>query len=724
MNKKLTLSILLVSLLMLIFTACQGQKAVSKIEITEGLIKEYNLGETPDFSSVRALITYNDGTTKSVSHSDLTFGALDTSTVGKKNLTISYEGFSLNVAINVKGNSLDSGSGQPSDPSKLTVTAVSLPESLALWNSNKKEFKNQNYNYVIGDDNPFRFTLKLSVYTASGERVDVASYTSVSAVYLTGSDTPLSGDELAKYVSIDEENNTFDFTETAVGRTFTISTRPRDYVEGREEEMTKSINVAIVDGYNVYEAYELNYITNSDAFDFSETNANETRTQVQIVDDFLRNEKNATRPDRLNAIVIHNNLVIEKTDIPREYFLDGNRDNDFYDYMSVFIHALNDTQKIFTIHGNYFAIYSYNLPCVVEEGVANQDNMVSNALLFRFTVDVDMDKNYDHTKYTTNIRNLMLVDNDPKSDNEATAKKAMLGIIAIKTLGHVINVDNVNVQAFYISLVAERDYHTVNIKDSIFYNSYQNHIHLAADNPAQENDDEPLANGYPRLTLNVTNSSVTQSGGPAIIAQTIKPTVTKNKHSGALVNLSNDSVVESWVSGDEAWFKALMLTSFSSQIKNFDLYTKKEDSTFVKEEIKNVNGDKKTFKLMNIVMVNLLVPDMDGGIDGAINQVLGSTDVDGKLVIDGTTVMDMDDYVYNGKSSNYGNPIVSDIKSQSTDAHVFTTTSGGVAYPNPDKPGYLKTEAGNIGATSANDYLTLYFYSMAIVFGNYHPVGN
>ncbi|MBQ8321060.1 MAG: bacterial Ig-like domain-containing protein [Clostridia bacterium] len=722
MNKKLTISILLALLLTLLFTACQGQKAVSGIEITGGLISEYSLNDTPDFSKVQAKVTYNDGTAKNVGFSDLTFGAIDTTTVGTKQLTITYEGFILNVAITVKGNSLDSGADDTVDPSALFVTGTSLPESLALWSTNRGEFKNQTNGYVVGDDNSFYFTLKLSVYSGAGEKVNVTSYTSVSTVRLLGSDTVLTGEELDKYVTIDESKNAFDFTDAAVGKSFIISSRPRDYVEGKEEEMTKSFTVTVVDGYNVYEAYELNYITNSDTFDFSETNENETRTQVEIVDDFLRNEKNATRPESLNAIIIHNNLVIEKTDIPREYFLDGNRDNELYDFMSIFIHALNDTQKTFTIHGNYFAIYSYNLPCVVEEGVANQDNMVSNAQLFRFLVDVDMDKNFDHTKYTTNVKNLMLVDNDPKSNVEANAKKAMLGIAAMKTYCHVINLDNVKVQAFYISIIAERDYHTVNIKDSIFYNSYQNHIHLAANNHCQEDDEEPLANGYPRLTLNVKSSSITQSGGPAIISQTIDPALNKNKYSGALVNISDDTTIESWVSGDEAWFKALSINVLSTNIKLLNPSFLKQNSSFVKEEIKIVGGKQEKLTLMNIVMVNLLVPDMSGGIDGAINQVLGSGNVDGKLIIGGTTVMDMDDSVYNGKPIKYGSPTVSDLKESSPELRVFTTTNGGVAYTTT--MGTLNIEEGDISAKSENDFLTLYFYSMAIVFGNYHPVGN
>ena len=166
----------------------------------------------------------------------------------------------------------------------------------------------------------------------------------------------------------------------------------------------------------------------------------------------------------------------------------------------------------------------------------------------------------------------------------------------------------------------------------------------------------------------------------------------------------------------------MSINVLSTNIKLLNPSFLKQNSSFVKEEIKIVGGKQEKLTLMNIVMVNLLVPDMSGGIDGAINQVLGSGNVDGKLIIGGTTVMDMDDSVYNGKPIKYGSPTVSDLKESSPELRVFTTTNGGVAYTTT--MGTLNIEEGDISAKSENDFLTLYFYSMAIVFGNYHPVGN
>lgn len=714
MKKRLIITLVLAILITLVCTACQGQLAVNKIEITEGLKTEYALNEKPDFSSVKAVVTYNDGSAKSVTASELTFSELDTSRAGTKLLTVTYDGYALNVSITVKGASIDS-----IDPSSAYTVFAHLPESLALWNTNKAEFKNQNYPYVIGDDNNFYFTLKLTLIdNETKKKTDITSYTSVSTVTVTGESAPLEGDELAKFVTIDEEKNAFDFTEAAIGRTFTITTRPKDY-EDQADKLTKSLTVMIVDGYNIYKAYELNYITNCDHFDFTETNPDEQRNQIQIVDDFLKNEKNATRPENINGIVLHNNLTIERTDIPSEYFLNSNRNNDLYEFISVFIHELTETHKTFTLNGNFFAIYSHNLPCVVPQGVGNQDNIVSNAQLFRFLSDADKDKNYDHTQYVTNIKNLMLVDDDPRSDQSADVNKAMLGIAAIKTYGNVVNIDNVNIQSYYISLIAERDYHTINIKNSKFHNSFQNNIHLLSSNHVQDDDDEePLAKEeYPRLTLNVVSSSITNSGGPAIITQVADATANKNKNAGALVNISEDSLVEAWVTGDEAWFTTLKLNYLIGGIKTMNTGFKAMGSSFITDRNTASGG---TMGFMNVVMVNLIVPDFENGdFSGAINQVLGAADIDGKLFIGNKCAMDMDDYNRGGVKTTYGNTAVSDIKSKAPDANAFATPSGGAGYL---AGAAINVTAGSLAASEQNNYLALYYGSMAIIFGNYHKI--
>ena len=89
-------------MLSVLLASCSlGQKAVARIDVGDTLPRQFEYGSTPDFSSVMATIVYNDSTTKQVSAGDLQFGTIDTSKVGKQNLTVTYDGFTQNFEVEV-----------------------------------------------------------------------------------------------------------------------------------------------------------------------------------------------------------------------------------------------------------------------------------------------------------------------------------------------------------------------------------------------------------------------------------------------------------------------------------------------------------------------------------------------------------------------------------------------------------------------------------------------
>ncbi len=718
MKKRLLVLFILAIFSALFLTACEGDLEVTGIDITGGLKTTYNIGETPDFSAVTATVYFNDGNSKEVSYSELTFGDIDTATAGNKILDIKYNGFTKSVQITVKGESFNGGSGQ-------IILGTFLPDSLTLREEHYLEtFKNPNNPYVVGDDNPFRFSLKLTVLDGN-TTTDISDYRSASTVYIKGSDTPLSGDELARYVLIDEDKNSFDFTEDAVGMSFTIATRPADIPESSYLQMTKSIDVTVVDGYNIYEAYELNYITNTAGFKFSSVNSADKRNQLQVVDDFLKNEKGVIRPEGIASIVMHNNLTIERTDLPSEFFLNNDRSNDLYEIYAIFLHFATAENKEFAIHGNYFSIHSHKLPNIVTEGVGNQKDMASDTALFSFDCAEAHDKYFNHKEYSTKINNLMVVDNEPQSDNIENGTKSLYGLVGIRTKWQVTELNNIKLQSFLINLQASGDYQTIYLNESVLYNSWQSHIQLLSSNPLQSANEEPLPKGeYPRLTLNINNSYISQCGGPAIIMNTNSPQHNSNKHSGSEVNISKNSTVESWVTGDEAWFKSLGLSSIVEIIKGYEKTFNNYDSSFIKEEMRDVvNKDgtvtSKSFKLINFIAINLLVPDLTQDFNGIYGQIKGDVDVDGKITVGGTTIMNMDDVTVGDKTYNYANTTVADLKAQNSSNSVFETSTGDVACASPNRP--LVVEKGDFIAES-DEFLALYFYSASLVFGNYHPL--
>jgi hypothetical protein len=234
--KKSGIAIIITLLILIVMTlsACTGDRAVQSMKVVEGLKTEYAKDEVPDFSALKVNVTYNDGSSETIGYEELTISPLDTSVLGDTLLTITYEGFSLSIEVMI-----GSSSQQPGE--NYFITASALPESLALWEINKSDFINKDRMYTIGDDNEFIFTLKLDAFTADGDKISVTSYTSASEVFLFGADTPLSGGELTKFVTINEEKNSFDFTEEAIGKSFVISTRPSSRLAGEEADFIKSL---------------------------------------------------------------------------------------------------------------------------------------------------------------------------------------------------------------------------------------------------------------------------------------------------------------------------------------------------------------------------------------------------------------------------------------------------------------------------------------------------
>ncbi len=709
--KKRILFTLFIFIQILVFASCKGDKAVSDLIITSGLKPEYLLGEQPDFSDVTATVVFNDSTTITVNADDLIFGNLDTSTPGNKSLEIKYNdyfGFTIYKTVTIVDNN-EYGDA-------LSIINVSLPDSFTNFNKSKDTFIDSKCDYIVGDDNDFFF--KLSVLAMSPEHGPhiITNYVSQSEIYLFGSSTPLK-EELDKYVVIDENRNAFNFTEEAIGNKFTITTRPKNVISGYEANFTRSFDVTVVDGYNVYEAYELNFISNSDeGFDFSETDSYETRTQLEIIDDFLSNEKMAKKPDSLASIVLHKDLEISPSDLPREYFVNRNRSGEFYNGLSIFNYSHTEDSNSFAIYGNCFTIDAHQLPCVQKEGTGPFDGMASSTALFDFDNNISKDKNYDHSEYTTTLQNLILTGGNPKSDTEVNSDKSMRGLIAMRTSEHTINITNSVVKYFYISLLAQDDYQTINITNSRFNSSWQNHIYLGCDNPIQSSDEEPLSIGYPRLTANVKNSIITESGGPAFIIQQYSPDDNCNKYSGAVVNISEDSVVESYVSGNEAWFQAMKLGFVFDLLKGLDDSLQPLNSSVVTEKFVNTNGVQKKLELMNVIAVNLMVPNIDNGMQGIMSDLMGKSDIDGKITIGNKTVLDMDDNKSNGNNSNFGNSTVSALK-DGGHSQILSKPDGSVAHTVNNT---VVEDQGDISADGQNDYLTVFYYSLGIVFSNYH----
>ena len=169
MKKRIIILAVLMLVLSLAFVACR-QKAIKNLEIVDGLERTCNVGDTLDFSNVKIKVIYNDGSSVEVGASDVEFGSLDTSTPGEKDLTITYNEFPITVKITVKAVEIsggEGGEGGEDNKPPYTVFDVSYDANIASFlaaEGNKTKFRGEtDKNYIVGSENPFRFTLILDI---------------------------------------------------------------------------------------------------------------------------------------------------------------------------------------------------------------------------------------------------------------------------------------------------------------------------------------------------------------------------------------------------------------------------------------------------------------------------------------------------------------------------------------------------------------------------------
>lgn len=669
---------------------------IASVAVLTGSLKnEVNLNSVYSTDGVRVTVVYSDGTTatKTVADGVSVSGTVDTTSGGYRTLTVAYGGVSCEFTVTVN---------------LVELYGVSVPGYISNRETYKNNFKDNTQGYVVGDDNPYVFSLTLEMLDENDHVVNkTIPYISVSQVYLVeGTTETLVGTE---YVTIDEAKNSFDFTDAAIGKTFKIVTRPESgFEEGEEADYTRSQVVTVVDGYNVYRAKELNVITNRD----SDIDGDGADDQLAAVQTFLKNNGIA-RPEVVSGVVLHGNMIIEKTDLPESYFVtynDGSTQRtDLYDVISLYNRAATVAEPNFTLYGNYFTVYSYNIPTVAIKGFGNNNDDYSNSEVFfsRSSDEIHSDvENYDHTKYTTSFVNLGMRDDDPNADDITKAQRSKLGLIGMKLGMLTYNVDNCVIEAYYISIIGEHDDTTLTIKNSKLYNAWQSQIHLVCHNWLQSDDDSaPRANHKP-LTLNIENSLVAKCGGPVIISQTTNPSYNKNSQSKNVINIDTASEVYSYVTGEEAWFVSMGVNSLALQIRGLSQLVSLSASNQGMGATYTYNDKNKTGidgVAMNLICVNMISGDA---------VIAGADDVDGKITIGGNAVLNMNDGE-NAMVETY-------IGATGGQAPVMQSSAGGVCLTDGSTGVYgLDFTSGNYAPASTDcfqgDYITLYFMGMGIL---------
>jgi len=244
-------------------------------------------------------------------------------------------------------------------------------------------FITENSSYKVGTDNPFKFLPAIDAYTDNFDIVPLTSYHSIAHVDISESAgfRELGPTEIDNFVSIDNVNSTFHFTEAAKGHTFKLRVLPDgEYYTFPNTVKELSFEVEIIEGYNVHNVAELSMIDNHNSL------WNEYKTA-----------NNLPLDQKPKGIILHDDLKITKDDVPTGFFYtendvvqarmpgianyrapetpDGVTNPQDYkkvigslkDFVSIYTH---DTPKdeTFVFEGNYFSIDASAFPHVRKFG--------------------------------------------------------------------------------------------------------------------------------------------------------------------------------------------------------------------------------------------------------------------------------------------------------------------------------------------------------------------
>ncbi len=539
----------------------------------------YEVDDIVDFTGLTVTLTYKNGKTVVLTLDQLNFDEVDTATAGTKTVVVNFtddvnsEDASASFTITVI-------------EKKATVVQFEKPTGITSFESDNKDAGTLNYGdtgfsgqflnggklYVIGDDNEFRFNPLFSV-NDNGFIKSLSSYYTVVDLYLhDGADYILldkvadpakptmvsyyNGEDL--FAVVDTYNGLYSFKTAAEKVKISVLPSEEYYVLNNNNPVV--LEAKVIDAYNVYEAWQLAVI-----------DTDTSRTDW----DAFKNEKGLVGVNPA-GIVIHNDIHISASDVPASFFNVSTKDVTYYKVVGgevletsvapagtrYLVDGTNIYRRTstsdFVIEGNFFAIDTRNFPLIASPAVFDSNlgldygSDYSNATLFMFE---GTSANWTPvTVPNVTIDNITFIGNASRDnwlDGETDGNLVTAGgLILIKSSRYAnTTMTNTINNSFFIAYFPECT-GVLNVKDSKCYDSYQNSAFVWADS-----------------VFNVENTYINGSGGPVILSQSVKETVNGTEMYLSPVTNITGSEVETHVTGEEIWFKAVGATSIVGNIK-------------------------------------------------------------------------------------------------------------------------------------------------------------
>ena len=630
------------------FAGCNKDPKIVNAYLKSGTIETTIVkGETLDTSNAVAIVAYSDDKIVEVPSKDLKFGTIDTNVVGTHDLKITYSGYEFIVKIKVVATEAD-----------VTVITMFFSQLQADFLNNssdqktneQEEFTNPVDYIYVGDDNLLDFRINASGKDREGNLIHNLQQvrTNIQIEKISGTDNKLylvlTNDQINDIAVIDNLNNTIDFKESAVGNDYRITVTainvdPTIYDE--DNPASFSIEVKVVDGYNVYNAKDLSLLDNT-------------------------NTDNAWQPLKEEwglANINPANLILQSTIVvERENDIDGKLlpDKNFYSQEEVdkltsdvknstnqeIVGSLKDTDaskeglyvrnildnEEFKIYGNYFDIDCSNLPPVVidaddngiwvaDETIPTNSYITTHTPIFRFNggkLNKGNRVEAGATKGGNSTGNIVIQDIYFKGNGRRTSDPISSGgAILMKARACNFEANNIIERDFFIGYYTEYGYSVNDERDF-------DEITDIAEKELKNNGNPERNNTFRFINCKAYNNYNTGAyiwgspnvylegcefigfGGPAIITDHATGDSDNwrnnyNKSTGEGGYPSNIDIVacniQSLVNGDEGWFITYQVKEQIATITAADKAYNQFNKTFLTN-----NGEASGF--MNMIIVH------------------------------------------------------------------------------------------------------------------------